>query len=341
MNGTLLNTVTFSEMTDLVRKTFVTVQGMVVPVAQQLYITEPIPNGNGNTKRFDELDTETYARLKREGEAASKVRVGVGYNKTMTKKRIAAEIDITQEMRDENRYSEVGSLITNLAHYCPQRIELDLTHRLTFASSTSYTDIDGQTVATTTGDGLALLSASHTLKHSSSTYSNRVSGDPVFSRGALEAAEQLMTTDIKSNFGERRVMNFNVIITGDNPTTKNAVKQFLQSTADVDQDNSGVLNIYRGSYRHVVLPMLATTAAGAPDSTKKHWWFVASVGQGAANSWQAYYGVWEAPNMKIMPAEGNSGSNYHTDTWSYGVRAGYGIVTVSGRGIIGSLPTSS
>lgn len=338
MQGTTLNTVTFSEMTDLVRKDFVKVQKMITPAAGQLFITDSIGKGQGNTKRYDEIDTQTFARRKREGELAKKASVGVGYNVTMTKKRIAMEIDITQEMRDENRYAEVGSLITNLSHFAPQRVELDLTHRLTFASATSYTDMDGDTVTTTVGDGLALCNASHTLKYSSSTYSNRVSGDPVFSRGALEAAETLSVTNILSNFGERRVISFNTIVTGDDPNTVNSVKQFLNSTSDVDQNNSGVMNVYKGKYRHVVLPYLATTATGAHDSTKRRYWFLAATGQGT-NGWQAYHGIWEAAHMKPV-SENGANSDYSRDIWTYGVRAGYGIVTVSPRGLIGSLPTS-
>lgn len=335
--NSLLNTVSFSGMTDLIRKEWVKTQEMVKPVAKQIYITQPVAKGNGNTKRFDEVDTQTYAKIKREAEAVSKASVGIGYNVTMTKKRIGMEIDITKEMRDENRYPEVGSLITNLTHFCPQRIELDATHRLTFGTAVSYTDMDGETVATTGGDGLAIFSAVHTLKYSSLTWNNIVTGNPVFSRGGLEAAELIATTDILSNFGERRVITFNTIITGDDPTTVNAVKQFLGSTSDVDQNNSGVMNIYQNKYKHLILPQLATTATGAVDSTKRKYWFLASLGMGM-NGLQAYYGEWEAPNM--VPTGGNM-ENPHTDVWSYGTRAGYGFVFVSGRGIIGSFPSSS
>lgn len=341
MSGQLLNTVTFSEMTDLIRKEFVHLQKMAAPASKQLYIYAPIANGNGNTKRFDEVDTQTFARLKRQGEAAKKVSTGVGYNVTMTKKRIAAEIDITQEMRDENRYAEVGTLITGLGHFCPQRIELDGTHLLTFATSTAYTDMDGESNTISVGDGLALASTVHTCKFNSAvTYSNRVSGNPIFTQDALALAEELATTNIVSNFGEKRVMNFNVIITGENPTTVNAVKQYLNSISDVDQNNSGVINVYKGKYRHIVLPYLASTATGANDSTKKNWWAIASIGQGT-NGWQAYYGEWEAPHFKEMP-KGEAGANhdYSRDIWTFGVRAGYGYRAVSGRGIIFSCPVS-
>lgn len=339
MQGTLLNTITFSEMTDLIRKEWVATQNMVKPTALQLYIKDPIGKGKGNTKRYDEIDTETYAKLKRQGEAVTKASVGVGYNVTMTKKRIGLEIDITQEMRDENRYPEVGALITNLTHFCPQRIELDATHRLTFGTATSYTDMDGETVSTVGGDGLAIFSTSHTLKYSSTTWSNRVSGDPVFSQGALESAELLTTTDILSNFGEKRVMTFNTIICGTDPNTKNAIKQFLNSTSDVDQNNPGVMNVYQNAYKMLVLPYLATTATGANDSTKRRYWFLGALQQGAMGL-QAYYGEWEAPHMVASPASGSNMEDPHRDVWSWGTRAGYGFVIVSGRGIIGSFPTS-
>jgi hypothetical protein len=338
--GPTLHTVSFPELTDLIRKEFVKNQQLIVPAAGELFIKDSIGKGQGNTKRYDEVDTQTYGKRKREGAAASKASVAIGYNVTMTKKRIAMEIDITQEMRDENRYPEVGSLITNLTHFCPQRIELDMTHILTFAGATTYVDMDGDTNVLTVGDGLALVTTSHSLKYSPLTYSNRVSGDPIFSKGALESAETLATTNILSNFGERRVLNFNAIITGDDPNTVNTVKQFLNSVADNTQNNSGVMNVYKGKYKHIILPQLATTATGAYDSTKRQYWFLGAIGMGV-NGWQSYYGVWEESHLKHAPTEGKNNDDYSRDIWTYGTRAGYGLRAVTGRGIIGSLVTSS
>lgn len=340
MEGNLLSTITFPQMTDLIRRTWVVNQGLITPMAKQVYITDPIGTGQGKTKRYDEIDTQTYAKLKREAEAVAKASIGVGYNKTMEKKRIGIEIDITQEMRDENRYAEVGSLITNLTQFCPQRIELDATHRLTFGQATSYVDLDGDTIDLTGGDGLAVFSAVHTLKYSPITWSNIVPGNPVFSQGALEAAEYLTNTNILSNFGERRVLKFNTIITGDDPNTVNSVKQFLNSTTDIEQNNPSVISTYYKKYSHLVLPQLATTATAANDGTKRKIWFLGALQQGV-DGLQAYYGEWEAPHMQVVPTAGNNMEDPHTDVWSYGTRAGYGFVFVSGRGIIGSFPTSS
>lgn len=335
--GTFLNTVTFPELTDLVNRKFISVGGLIVPVAKSLFITDTMGAGEGELKLLQEYDTTTYAKAKNQGADAKRASFGIGYYITIKAKRIGMESEITWEMRRYNKKQEVLAAITSLAYFCPQRVELDLTHVFTFASSTSYTDLDGNVVDLTVGDGLALVSTVHTLKFSSTTYSNRISGDPLFSKGSLEAAELLTTTDILSNFGEKRVMDFNTIITGNNPTVCNAVKQFLTSISDNTQNNAGVVNVNKDKYRHVILPQLNTTATGAIDSTKKNWWFLAAIGAGL-RGWQAYYIEWEAQNL-IPSTEGN-GVDVHKDVWYHNVRQAYNKGAVSGRGLIASLPTS-
>lgn len=335
--GTFLNTVTFPELTDLVNRNFVSVGGMIVPAAKQLFLTETMGPAEGELKLMQEYDTTTYARAKAQGADAKKASFGIGYFITIRVKRIGIESEITFEMRRYNKKQEVMAAIQSLPYFCPQRVELDLTHRLTFCTSTSYTDMDGNTVDLTVGDTLALASTVHTLKFSSITYSNRISGDPLFSKGGLEAAELLTTTDILSNFGEKRVMDFNTIVTGNNPTIVNAVKQFLRSTSDNTQTNAGVVNVNQDKYRHVVLTQLATTATGAIDSTKKNWWFLVAAGAGL-RGWQAYYLEWEA--MNLTPSTAGNGVDVHKDIWYFNVRQSYGVGVVSGRGFIASCPTS-
>lgn len=327
-----LNTVSLSDFTDLVSKTFLKGPELVAEVARQLFIVENMDANTGDSRKYTEIDTETYASLKREGQDASIASVQQGYSVTMYAKRVAKEITITWEMRRYNKYPEVTGQLVSLASFVPQRMELDLTHRLTFALSTSYTDMDGATITTTVGDGLALVSASHTLRGTSTTFSNVITGNPVFSKGGLEVAESQANTQILSQFGERRVMNFNTIITSDDPNTVNTVKEYLNSTADVTGNNSGVVNVYKGKYKHVILPYLATTATGAYDSTKAKYWALAATGQGVMG-WQAYLGIWEAANLKA-PSAGNNGEDVHNDNWTYGTRGSYGIVTVSPRGLL-------
>ena len=340
--ATLLNTLTLSAFVDLTKKQFTHVSEMVKPVAQQLYNTEDLTGWSSNQKRYDEVDVETFGRLKREGENAAKVRGGIGYNKTMSAKRIAAEIDITWEMRRYGQEHKIKQELYRLNHFVPQRQELDLTHRFTFASSTSYTDMDGETVDTTVGDATyALVYATSALKHTTTTFRNRVTGDPAFSQTGLETAEDLFTTDILSNFGERRVITPNIIFSTDTASVMNDIKKVLNSTADVDAAHAGVKNVNYQKYTYVVLPYLATSATGARDSTKKRWWGLVSTG--AMGGFQAYFGIFERPNLKTPTNVGGGmliGEDIHNDNVTFGARGSYGICILSGRGLVMSLPTS-
>jgi len=335
--GTFLATVTFPELTDLVNRHFVSVGGLIVPVAKQLYLTDSMGVGEGELKLLQEYDMTTYAKAKPQGVDAKKAAFGIGYYITIRAKRIGLESEITWEMRRYNKKQEVMASIQSLPNFCPQRVELDLTHRLTFATSTTYVNMDGETVDITVGDGNQLAYASHALKFSTITYSNRVTGDPLFSKGALEAAELLTTTDILSNFGEKRVMDFNTIVTGNNPTVCNAVKQFLRSVSDNTQNNAGVINANQDKYRHLILPQLATTATGAIDATKKNWWMLIAAGAGL-RGWQAWFIEWEAQNL--IPSTAGNGQDVHKDIWYFNVRQAYNIGIVSGRGAIFSCPTN-
>lgn len=336
---TLLNTITLPEMTDLIKRNWIENGNRVPTPALQLFIRSTAPAGTGEVKRFSEIDIDDFANNKGQGQNVSKGQLGTGYEKDMTVKRIGKEFDITYEMRKYNKYPEVQAILSGIVELAPQRIDLDATHRFTFASATSYVDMDGATVDVTMGDGLSMINNAHLLKYSASTYSNRLTGDPAFSKTALESAEELANTNVLDNLGQRRVYNFNTIITGDDPATVNTVKTYLESIADPTANQAGVVNVYKGKYRHVILPRLASTARGGYDSTKKRWWFLGAISGSAKGSLQAHYCEWDAP-MLLTPEANPDLKDNHKDIWSYGVRAAYGLVIVSGRGIIGSLPVS-
>lgn len=334
-----LNTVTLPEFSDLIIKQFSTVQEMVKPVAQQLFIYDDLTSWPHEQKRYDEVDIETFAKQMRQGENAQKARSGVGYNKTMTARRFAMEINVSWQYRRYGKDQQVKADLYSMNHFIEQRIELNLSHRFTFCTSSSYNDLDGETVDVTVGDGLPLAYSAHTVAFSSSTYSNRVSGDPAFTQGSLELAEALTVSNIISNFGERRVLKFNNIVTSDDPNTCRMVKQVLNSTADVEAVQSGVLNAFKGKYNHVELPYLATTATGARDDSKKRWWFLVAASNTGMMGWQAYFGIFESANMKT-PVAGGNGEDPHNDDWAYGTRGSHGICILSGRGLEASCPTN-
>ena len=290
-----------------------------------MFRVDPIRDNTGNTREYSEIDLEEYAKIKPEGDQAARARVQQGYSKVGTLYRVSLDIGITYEMRHYNKYIDVVSRLTNLGRLAGNRMELDLSHRITFATATSYTSMEGVTVDTTVGDTLALASTAHTVRGSSSTFRNRLANNPLFSRGALEGMEQMITENSINQFGEKVTINYDIIWSTDDANTVNTISEFLKSTAAPDAINGGVVNVYKGKYRHVVLPRVATTAAGAVDSTKAKYWGLAS----SSNS-QAFLGINEEPHLKPTNTNG-ANTEFSTEDWNMGAAAGYFIVIPGAR----------
>ena len=331
-----ISLLTFSEFGDTTERRFLEGENLIddLAAAKSLYQVENIPRGTGDRRVYKEVDTETYASYKAEGADATKKQVVTGWEKTMSVRRFAAEIDITYEARNYGKNQEILKKLTSLATFCPQRMALDLTHRFTFATATSYTDLDGETVDISMGytTTTALVDGTHDLTGSATTYNNVITGNPAFSQGGFEVALEITNTQILSNFAERRIfpMSSWKIVTGDDPSTCRQVQQLLNSMADVTGSHEGIVNVYKNYMSHVKLPRMATTATGAYNSAKKTYW-----GLVAAGEWNGYLGIWEEAHLK-KPAPGNNGEDLHNDNWTFGARCGYGVTVVAGRGVVWS-----
>lgn len=292
-----------------------------------LFVEEAIPANSGEVRDYAEIDLELYSSDKPQGNQASRAKVQLGYNKQVSVRRTAQDIGITFEMRRFNKYPDVVRRLTNLAQMPENRLELDLSHRIGFGTATSYVNKDGATIDISVGDGLALFSTVHTLTGSSTTYRNRLAGNPQISKGALEGMERLVAEETLNNFGEKVVVPFDILWTTDDPASVNTALEYLNSVAAPDYANSGVSNVYKAKYKHVKLPLVATTAAGAADATKRRYWGIAS-----SSISDAHLAIWEAPHLKA-PSDLNAGEEFSTDDWNFGVRAGWGIGIVTGRWI--------
>lgn len=325
-----LNTLTLSDFVRLANVIFEKEMSSLGQEARNsgLFIVDNIPQNSGNTREYTEIDLEEYAKYKGEDDQATRARVKQGYSKVITSYRVALDIGISYEMRTQNKYTEVMRRLTSLARTAVNRMELDLTHRLTFGTATSYTDMDGRTIDISVGNTLALFSTAHTLRGSSSTYRNRLANNPAISRGAIEGMELLCTENTLNQFGQKVVIPFDILWTTDDPNTVNTVMEYLRSVASPDATNSGVTNVYKAKYRHVILPRLNTDKDGSPDTTKRKYWGLASSLYSTA-----HLSVWEEPRMTTPPVNGNNAEDRQTDAWEFGVRAGYGICIVNGSWI--------
>src|SRR3990167_789897 len=281
-----------------------------------------VPANTGESRPFSEVDGEEYASFKGQGDQAARGKVQQGYTNTATVRRYAKNIGITYEMRRYNKYPEVVSRLTNMAKQIPNRIDLDLSHRLGFGTATSYTDADGAAINIAVGDTLALWSTAHTLRGSSTTYRNRLANNPAVSKGSLELMERMTIENCFNQFGEKKVMPFDIVWTTDDPVDVNTVREMLRSTAGPEAAHQGVVNVYQAKYRHVVLPRVATVAAGGIDTTKRRYW-----GLAASAYSSAYLAVWDEASM-TPPSAGSNQEDSQTDDWDFKIRGAWGITLV-------------
>lgn len=331
-----LSTFSSSEIYNLVAKKF-SEAGEKYPLdAKPIYITEPIPLHSGNIRQYDEKDFSTFASTKPEYVATSKAQFGIGYHKQMTLKRIGLELDLSYESIMFDRWMDVKTLGIDLGETAPQRINLDMTQlAITFAQGTSYVDKSGYTIDTTTGDGLSIANAAHTLAFSSVTYTNIVPGAPQFSKSALISAETIARNNTLNNYGIPRTKRWSHIWCSTAPNNIEAIQQFLRSISDNTQANPNVENTYQNRYKMLPLGQLDTTPTGQRDQTKSNWWGIGAFdGEIPMNRFWAMYGEWEPAHMKPAPTEDNNAVDFSKDIKRFAVRAGYGLAVINPQGIV-------
>ena len=339
--GTIEATFTFPELSNLIKKMFAEVLPQVPLDAKPLFIYKYVPQGQGESIQVNEQDFTTYAGDMPEGTNARKGSFGVGFHKQVLWHRYGLEYDITYKMRTTAQWLDiVTSTVQALSKAVPQRINLDMTHVITFGNAQTYIDQDGFVRDVATGDGLSLFNTAHLLAFSPKTYSNVVPGNPQFSKTALESAELLTKSNILDNFGKLRRMSFKHIWCATTPSLTNSIMQYIRSVSDPVQANPGVKNPYEGKYDILPLELLATDANGNYDETKQNWWGIGAFTGVGGERWQAYHVEWEAPRLKPAPSGNFSTTNaedVHNDNWTYGSRGTSNFAALSGRGIIASL----
>lgn len=300
-----------------------------VPMAARnsgLFRIDNIPDHTGNTKEYSEIDLEEYADDKNEGDQAARAKTQQGYSKVGTLRRVSKDIGITFEMRRYNKYIDVVSRLTSLGSLPANRMELDLSHRITFATATTYTNRNGAVMDISVGDTLALASTAHTVRGSSATFRNRLANNPAFSKAALEGMEKMIIENSINQFGEKVSIPYDILWSTDDPNTVNTIREHLKSTASPDANNSGVVNVNVGKYKHVILPRVATDAYGAVDSTKAKYW-----GLGSSMNSSAFLGINEEPHLKTPSTEGSAAYEFSTEDMNFGSAAGYFIVIPGAR----------
>src|SRR3990167_1574023 len=296
--------------------------------ARQLY--DILPNEN-LTSEHSHIDSPGLARRKNEGGSYAIGSPQQGYTLNLTKSRIGYLSSVTWEMRKYDKYREIEKKMRGLGESTAQRIETDLTHLFTFGFGSSYTNMDGETVNTVTGDPNPIFYDSHTVTGSSTVVDNE-NGTLAFNRTNLEAGERLFRNMVNMN-DVKVVPKPDTIITGDDPAIVNIVMEFMRSVSAPDTAERAD-NVYKGKYRHIVLPFLATTNLGAPTATGRYFWFLADL-----KHKDAILEFSENPTF-TAPSVGGNGEEFDTDDWKFKSSASYAYGILDYKWIIGSASTS-
>ena len=297
--------------------------------ARQLY--DIIPNEN-LTSEYSHIDSPGFARRKDEGGSFAIGSPRQGYTLNLTKSRIGLSEQVTWDMRKYDKYREIEKKMRGLGESTAMRIELDLTHLFTFGlQGSSYTNIDGETVDTVTGDGVQIFSNSHTITGSSTNIDN-LNGTLALNRTNLEAGERLFANMVNMN-DVKVVPKPDTIITGDDPAIVNVVAEFMKSTQAPDTSENAI-NVYKSRYNHIRLPLLATTNVGAPTSTGRYYWMLADM-----KHKDAICEFSEMPTF-TMGMPGNGGEEFLTENWWAKSSASYAYGILDPKWIVGSAATS-
>lgn len=317
------------QMTDLIKRSFLYAQKSLPQVMRNssFVVSDVLPHGTWDTRRYAQRIHRTqYAGVRDEWNTSRQAQVQYGYEKDLQVYTISLETSITKHMRDTGKNPEIIAAITDLSEVCPNTIDLDLAHRLTFARATSYTRTawwTSTTIDTTMWDTLALVSTVHTLTGSATTFSNQIAGNPQFSKWALENAEKLFVEETYDNLWIKMAMTADTIVTTDDPNTIHQVRELLNAEANVDTSNAATFNVFKNAYKHVIVPRIATTGTGATDTTKRKYRFLI-----ASRNSSFYFTILNEPYTKA-PADWNNGEEFSSENWNYLTASSYGIAIVS------------
>lgn len=328
----VLNTETFGDL--VANKDIIFTKGVmsIAPQAREsgIFKLGIWESGQGNTKEYSEFELENFATQKDEGAQTENAEVQQGFTKTVSPIRFAKQISITWEMRKYNKYKNAVDKLTGLGKLVANRYEMDLQHRLGFGTATTYTTKEGRTRSIDTGDDFALFASAHELTGSGASYRNILANNPQLSAGSLEAMEKMNVENTLNNFGEKMVLEYDILWTTDDANTLNTAREIIKSTSKISAPNSGVINVNEGKYKHVKLSYVATDAKGANDTTKAKYWGLSS---SAEEGSQLYSDLAEAPTVTALGGlTATNAENFSTDDWFFKGSGTWSIVAVVGRG---------
>lgn len=228
------------------------------------------------TKIVDSTIMDKFARATGLGANYATSLPTKGDRKTYTQGKITDSFEMIKEIEGFDQYDVVGGLKSaeGIGTSAAKRIELDLQLNIGFGGGAAYTDMDGNSIATTAADGLSIFNNAHTVNGSSNTFDNL--GATAFGQTGLEATELLFRLFINHD-GQQITRRPNVIFSTKDPTLTNLIAEYNKGMNHIEDANRGI-NVYQGKYDHVAMTYLDSDNLGAYNSSKRNYWGMAIKG---------------------------------------------------------------
>jgi len=299
---------------------------------KELFKVEDVGAHNRDTFNVEELVTvRTPARSVQQGQNFPTVPFAPGYYKQITSTRKASSSEYTWQLDHHTPYQNmVLSWYKDTGWNLRTRLLLDSTHFLTFMTSTSYTNLDGDSVDVSTGDGNPIAYSAHTVTNSTRTYRTRLAGNPALTSAAVEQAMTNFSQQPIGNNGDRLMIAGNALIVTSSTVVYHRALQIVRSMAPTTAPNSGVFNPLRNALRVLRYFYFDSAANGDPDTTKSEWWVLADFTNPGG-----YIYVTEQPNV-LVPTLNNGGIQWLNDNRTIRGTMCYTITWLNPRNIQGS-----
>lgn len=301
------------------RKEFPSVRSMLADVK----------NVSDRTSEYSSTSNVETARRRNDGDDSYIGSVKQGYTKNFTQAEIALQVNVTKQMRMFDKYDEIMQKVRMSSKAAERRIELDLASLLFNAWGTTYTNIDGETVTTTTPDGLALIDNAHTVNGTADTWSNEIdtTHDPI-STSVLERLEEKFNGFLDDGDGRVLPVMADTIITSSHAPTVHEVRRINLSQQEAGSANNDV-NTFKGVYKHIIVPFLnMTPSTEQRDSNRDQYVFLAQLGDKDVNGFKMEFSQ--------MPKFESPEQVYESGIWQFQTNALYDFGTLRPSFIAGT-----
>ncbi len=232
----------------------------------------------GDTVNFTSDTLDGYAPIVATGGDIPEVNVTQGDTLARTYFSIKDRMVVEYETAFHNKLDVALERAEDLASRTLNTASLALSGQLlTNADAVTQTLPDGTVQTISSGDGLALASAAHTVQGTgATTYSNLLSGAGALSESNLTALEQQLKANNVSDAGTIMPFVADVLIVPDNA---DMIKKALQITGSelVSETANNAINVYTGGRLDVVvLKNAPRSASGSYDTTQQYHWCLAN-----------------------------------------------------------------